>query len=97
VSAPRFGSTSTGSPARTALRPFGETAGVLAPGSLRATVRGLVRVLLATDLESVLEEVVIVEPDAATRDRHMDFFTRLAGSALVFVFANFAEVAQNLA
>jgi hypothetical protein len=57
---------------------------------------GLVRSLFATDLESVLEEVVIVEPDPTTRDRHIDFFTRLAGSAKVFVFADFAEFAAIL-
>jgi hypothetical protein len=57
---------------------------------------GLVRSLFATDLESVLQEVVIVEPDPMTRNRHIDFFTRVADSAKVFVFTNFAEFAELL-
>lgn len=57
---------------------------------------GLVRSLLSTDLQSVLEEVIIVEPDRATRDRHIDFFTRLAESAKVYVFSTFDEFAPML-
>jgi hypothetical protein len=57
---------------------------------------GLVRSLFSTDLQSVLQEVIIVEPDRATRDRHIDFFTRLAESAKVFVFSTFAEFAPML-
>ena len=57
---------------------------------------GLVRSLLSTDLEPVLEEVLIVERDAGTRDQHIDFFTRLAGSAKVFGFSTFENFAAIL-
>ena len=57
---------------------------------------GLVRSLLSTDLEPVLEEVLVVERDPNTRDQHIDFFTRLAGAARVFGFATFEEFAAIL-
>jgi hypothetical protein len=57
---------------------------------------GLVRSLLSTDLQSVLEDVFVVEPDPATRDRHIEFFTRRAQDARVYVFSTFAEFAQML-
>lgn len=57
---------------------------------------GLVRSLLSTDLKSVLREVIVVEPDPATRDRHIEFFTRLAEKARVFAFSGFAEFARLL-
>jgi hypothetical protein len=57
---------------------------------------GLVRSLLSTDLQSVLREVVIVEPSDDTRDRHVEFFTRLADSSKVFVFSTFDEFAGLL-
>jgi hypothetical protein len=57
---------------------------------------GLVRSLLSTDLKTVLREVIVVEPDAGTRDRHIEFFTRLAQKAQVFAFSDFAEFARLL-
>jgi hypothetical protein len=57
---------------------------------------GLVRSLLSTDLKTVMREVIIVEPDPATRDRHIEFFTRLAQKAQVFAFSDFAEFARLL-
>lgn len=57
---------------------------------------GLVRSLFVTDLEPVLEEVVIVEPDPGTRDRHVDFFTRLADAPRVFALDTLADFARMI-
>jgi hypothetical protein len=57
---------------------------------------GLVRSLLWTDLTSNLAEVIVAEPDAETRARHVEFFTRLADRPKVFVFSSFAELAAVL-
>lgn len=57
---------------------------------------GLVRSLLWTDLTSNLAEVIIVEPNAETRARHVEFFTRLAKRPKVFVFSSFKELATIL-
>lgn len=57
---------------------------------------GLVRALMATDLPTDLEEVIVVEPDQETRNRHVDFFTRRAAGPRVFAFSSFAELAAML-
>lgn len=58
---------------------------------------GLVRSLLWTDLlTSNLAEVIIVEPHAETRTRHIEFFTRRADQPKVYVFSSFQELATIL-
>jgi hypothetical protein len=57
---------------------------------------GLVRSLLWTDLTSNLAEVIIVEPHAETRTRHVEFFTRLADQPKVYVFPSFQQLAAIL-
>ncbi len=47
---------------------------------------GLVRTLLATDLSPYLEDIVIVDPSDAVREKHIALFTRIAPKASVFPF-----------
>jgi hypothetical protein len=58
---------------------------------------GFVRTMMSNDLSPTLHEVVLVEPDESTRDRHIEFFTRIAGRARVFAFSTFEEFATALA
>jgi hypothetical protein len=57
---------------------------------------GLVRSLLWTDLTANLAEVIVVEPEALTRNRHVEFFTRRAKRPKVFVFSSFEDLATVL-
>lgn len=52
---------------------------------------GLVRTLLATDLSTALEDIIIVDPSETTRSRHINFFGRLAPSAKVLTFRSFRQ------
>ncbi|MFN8113183.1 MAG: SIR2 family protein [Solirubrobacterales bacterium] len=55
---------------------------------------GLVRSLLATDLSTSLEDVIIVDPSEATRSRHITFFARVAGDARVLTLNSFKQLAE---
>jgi SIR2-like domain len=57
---------------------------------------GLVRALLATDLSQSLEEILLVDPSQETRTRHVEFFSRLAPDAKIFVFSTTRQFATVL-
>jgi hypothetical protein len=58
---------------------------------------GLVRALLTTDLSNDLEEILLVDPSRDTRTRHIEFFSRVAPQAKVFVFSTTRQFATVLA
>lgn len=57
---------------------------------------GLVRALLTTDLSNDLEEILLVDPSRDTRTRHIEFFSRVAPEAKVFVFSTTRQFATVL-
>src|SRR6266540_4581610 len=58
---------------------------------------GLVRTLLATDLSPYLEDIILVDPSEAVREKHVALFTRVAPKARVFPFTSCRQLAAALA
>jgi hypothetical protein len=52
--------------------------------------------LFATDLSTVLEDIIIVDPTESTRSRHISFFARVAPDAKVMTLRSFKQLAELL-
>lgn len=57
---------------------------------------GLVRALLATDLSSYLEDILIVDPSEGTLERHADFFARVAPRAKIITLRSMHQLEEVL-
>lgn len=57
---------------------------------------GLVRALLATDLSTYLEDIVVVDPGEETLTRHVDFFGRIAPGARIITLRSMRQFESML-
>lgn len=81
---------------QTARRVVGAMRRLIVIGYSLPEADGLIRTLLATDLSRELEEILIVDPSRATQTRHVEFFSRVAPAARVFVFSTVKQFATVL-
>jgi SIR2-like domain len=81
---------------REARRAVGRMRRLIIIGYSMPDADGLVRTLLTTDLSPHLEDIFIVDPRDAVREKHSGLFTRIAPEARVFPFRTWRQFAQVL-
>ena len=82
---------------REARRAIGRMRRLIIIGYSMPDADGLVRTLFATDLSPFLEDIILVDPSVAVREKHIGLFTRIAPQARVYPFSSWVQFERVLA
>jgi hypothetical protein len=81
---------------REARRAIGRMRRLIIIGYSMPDADGLVRTLFASDLSPFLEDIILVDPSVAIREKHIGLFTRIAPQARVYPFSSWSQFAHVL-